>query len=54
MKLTITQVDAFTAEPFGGNPAAVCLLPDPADADVDAAGGSRDEPVGDRLPGPPG
>ena len=32
MKLTITQVDAFTAEPFGGNPAAVCLLPDPADA----------------------
>jgi len=29
--LTITQVDAFTAEPFGGNPAAVCLLPEPAD-----------------------
>lgn len=24
------QVDAFTAEPFGGNPAAVCLLPGPA------------------------
>jgi PhzF family phenazine biosynthesis protein len=23
----ITQVDAFTAEPFAGNPAAVCLLP---------------------------
>lgn len=30
--LTITQVDAFTSEPFGGNPAAVCMLPEPADA----------------------
>lgn len=29
--MTITQVDAFTSEPFGGNPAAVCLLPAPAD-----------------------
>jgi PhzF family phenazine biosynthesis protein len=27
MPLTITQVDAFTAEPFKGNPAAVCVLP---------------------------
>jgi PhzF family phenazine biosynthesis protein len=26
------QVDAFTAVPFAGNPAAVCLLPGPADA----------------------
>jgi PhzF family phenazine biosynthesis protein len=25
------QVDAFTGAPFGGNPAAVCLLTDPAD-----------------------
>jgi PhzF family phenazine biosynthesis protein len=25
------QVDAFTAEPFAGNPAAVCLLEDDAD-----------------------
>jgi PhzF family phenazine biosynthesis protein len=25
----ITQVDAFTNTPFGGNPAAVCLLPEP-------------------------
>ncbi|MDE0355356.1 MAG: PhzF family phenazine biosynthesis protein [Deltaproteobacteria bacterium] len=33
MPLTITQVDAFTTEPFGGNPAAVCLLPAPADAE---------------------
>jgi PhzF family phenazine biosynthesis protein len=29
MTLTITQVDAFTAEPFAGNPAAVCVLPGP-------------------------
>lgn len=27
-----TQVDAFTDRPFGGNPAAVCLLPSPADS----------------------
>jgi predicted PhzF superfamily epimerase YddE/YHI9 len=26
-----TQVDAFTDRPFTGNPAAVCLLPEPAD-----------------------
>ena len=26
------QVDAFTAAAFGGNPAAVCLLPGPAEA----------------------
>lgn len=32
MAQNITQVDAFTSEPFGGNPAAVCLLPAPADA----------------------
>ncbi len=32
MSLTITQVDAFTGEPFAGNPAAVCLLSAPADA----------------------
>lgn len=29
MSLFVTQVDAFTAEPFTGNPAAVCLLPAP-------------------------
>src|SRR5262245_18089691 len=29
MPLTITQVDAFTATPFAGNPAAVCVLPAP-------------------------
>ena len=31
MSLTVVQVDAFTREPFGGNPAAVCVLPRPAD-----------------------
>jgi PhzF family phenazine biosynthesis protein len=29
MSLPFFQVDAFTAEPFAGNPAAVCLLPAP-------------------------
>lgn len=29
MGQTITQVDAFTNEPYGGNPAAVCLLTEP-------------------------
>ena len=29
--MEITQVDAFTSKPFRGNPAAVCLLPAPAD-----------------------
>jgi len=28
----ITQVDAFADRPFAGNPAAVCILPGPADA----------------------
>lgn len=32
MTLTITQVDAFTDSPFTGNPAAVCVLPQPHDA----------------------
>src|ERR1700730_3882140 len=32
MSLTIYQVDAFTAKPFAGNPAAVCILPQPGDA----------------------
>ena len=29
MGLAIYQVDAFTDRPFAGNPAAVCILPDP-------------------------
>ena len=32
MSLKIYQVDAFTGEPFAGNPAAVCLLPEPQSA----------------------
>ena len=31
MPLRIVQVDAFTAQPFGGNPAVVCVLPAAAD-----------------------
>lgn len=31
MGLSIIQVDAFTDKPFAGNPAAVCVLPSPAD-----------------------
>ena len=31
MGQTIIQVDAFTDRPFAGNPAAVCILPGPAD-----------------------
>ena len=30
MTLTIVQINAFTNKPFSGNPAAVCLLPEPA------------------------
>jgi PhzF family phenazine biosynthesis protein len=32
VSIPIVQVDAFTSEPFSGNPAAVCLLPDARDA----------------------
>jgi PhzF family phenazine biosynthesis protein len=31
--LPILQIDAFTDRPFAGNPAAVCLLPGPREAD---------------------
>lgn len=31
MGVDIYQVDAFTDQPFKGNPAAVCLLPEPGD-----------------------
>src|SRR5258707_11471817 len=30
MAIRIVQVDAFTDRPFAGNPAAVCVLPQPA------------------------
>ena len=29
MGLPLYKVDAFTEQPFAGNPAAVCLLPEP-------------------------
>ena len=32
MSLTLHVIDAFTNRPFAGNPAAVCLLPEPRDA----------------------
>lgn len=31
MSVPIVQVDAFTSEPFSGNPAAVCVLPEARD-----------------------
>jgi len=31
MNLLLFQVDAFTAQPFGGNPAAVCILSQPVE-----------------------
>jgi PhzF family phenazine biosynthesis protein len=31
MSIPIYQVDAFTDKPFAGNPAGVCILPEPAD-----------------------
>ncbi len=31
MGIPIVQVDAFTDKPFAGNPAAVCILPEPRD-----------------------
>jgi PhzF family phenazine biosynthesis protein len=33
MAIEIFKADAFTEKPFGGNPAGVCLLPGPADAE---------------------
>lgn len=32
MGIAIYQVDAFTEKPFRGNPAAVCILPEPGEA----------------------
>ncbi|MGB7487247.1 MAG: PhzF family phenazine biosynthesis protein [Phormidesmis sp.] len=34
MELKITQVDAFTNQPFAGNPAAVCVIEQPLEADL--------------------
>ena len=50
MSIPLLQVDAFTDAPFAGNPAAVCLLPGPADAGWMQKRGARDESLGDGLP----
>ena len=58
MSWPLYQVDAFTAEPFAGNPAAVCLLEADADpawmqsvaAEMNLPG--RLPGVGPRRPGP--
>ncbi len=34
IQLPFTQVDAFTDRPFRGNPAAVCITPEPVDEDL--------------------
>lgn len=34
MGITVIQVDAFTDQPFAGNPAAVCVTPAPLDDDL--------------------
>jgi PhzF family phenazine biosynthesis protein len=34
MNQVIYQVDAFTTQPFSGNPAGVCLLPEPGEVDM--------------------
>ena len=34
MKIPIYQIDAFSAKTFGGNPAAVCPLPEWIDASL--------------------
>ena len=47
--IPIYQVDSFTRQPFHGNPAAVCLLDRAPPGRVDAAGGTRDEPVRDGV-----
>ena len=50
MTLPIFVVDAFTAGPFRGNPAAVVLLePTTRRRPLDAAGRGRDEALGDGL-----
>ncbi|MFN2174236.1 MAG: PhzF family phenazine biosynthesis protein, partial [Candidatus Promineifilaceae bacterium] len=32
MTIELYQIDAFTSRPFAGNPAAVCFVQEPADA----------------------
>ena len=48
--MKLLQIDAFTSEPFRGNPAAVCLLDRERDASVDAERRGGDEPLRDGVP----
>ena len=34
MKIPLYQFDAFTRQPFGGNPAAICVLNDWLDTEI--------------------
>ena len=52
--IPIAQVDAFTDRPFGGNPAAVCLLDGPADEQWMQSVAAEMQPVGDGVPRGPG
>ena len=51
MGIAITQVDAFTSQPFAGNPAAVCILSEGPRRALDAGCGARNEPFGNRVSG---
>ena len=57
MGIRITQVDAFTERRFAGNPAAVCVLAEPADEnwmqDVAAEMNLSETAFAARLPGSP-
>ena len=49
MSIRIVTIDAFTAKPFAGNPAAVCVLADPPRRGVDEERGAGDESLGDGV-----
>ena len=50
MGQSIVQVDAFTGQPFAGNPAGVCVLAGPAGEGWMQQVAAGDEPGRDRLP----
>ena len=45
MSIPLYQVDAFTAAPFAGNPAAVCRLPAARDATLELSGPEARSPL---------
>ena len=47
--MKIYQVDAFTTQPFKGNPAGVCLAGKSHAGGLDALAGDGDEPFRDCL-----